>query len=144
MSNHLEFIHTGDNDPKFNMPYIPAIKVRSGTTVYMSGVCAVPVYHHHPHINSDFENIPLGSGEQTRVAMENIRNILDAAGGDFTDIVQMFRFIVDIEKNQDGVNKVMGEYMGNHLATTTTVGVTRLAAHADLIVELAAVAVVPD
>ena len=29
MSNHLELIHTADNDPKWHMPYTPAIKVHS-------------------------------------------------------------------------------------------------------------------
>ena len=65
MSEHLELIHTEENDPVYNMPYTPAIKVRSGATVYVAGVTAAPVYHHHPHIKSDFENIPLDPGEQT-------------------------------------------------------------------------------
>ena len=35
MSQHYEHIHTDDNDPKWNMPYTPAIKVHSGKTVYL-------------------------------------------------------------------------------------------------------------
>jgi len=144
MSDHLELIHTEENDPVYNMPYTPAIKVRSGTTVYVAGVTAAPVYHHHPHIPSDFENIPLEPGEQARMAMENLRNVLQAAGGDLTDIVQLFRFICDIDKNQDAINKVMGQYMGDHRATTTTVEVARLATDERLVIEITAVAVVPD
>ena len=144
MSERLEMIHTKENDAVFNMPYTPAIKVRSGATVYVAGVTAAPVYHHHPHIQSDFEGIPLDPGEQTRMAMENLRNVLLAAGGDLTDIVQMFRFIRDIARNQDAVNKVMTETMGDHRATSTTVEVTRLATDDRLVVELAAVAVVAD
>ena len=98
MSDHLELIHTEENDPVYNMPYTPAIKVRSGATVYVAGVTAAPVYHHHPHIKSDFEDIPLDPGDQARKAMENLRNVLQAAGGELTDIVQLFRFICDIEK----------------------------------------------
>jgi enamine deaminase RidA (YjgF/YER057c/UK114 family) len=144
MSDHLELIHTEENDPVYNMPYTPAIKVRSGTTVYVAGVTAAPVYHHHPHIPSDFENIPLEPGEQARMAMENLRNVLQAAGGDLTDIVQLFRFICDIDKNQDAINKVMGQYMGDHRATSTTVEVARLATDERLVIEITAVAVVPD
>lgn len=144
MSDRLEMIHTEENDPVYNMPYTPAIKVRSGATVYVAGVTAAPVYHHHPHIKSDFEYIPLGAGEQTRMAMQNLRKVLRAAGGDLTDIVQLFRFICNLEKNQDTINKVMGEYMGNHRATSTTVEVTRLATDDRLVVELAAVAVVAE
>ncbi len=144
MSDHLELIHTQENDPAYNMPYTPAIKVRSGAIVYLAGVTAAPVYHHHPHIKSDFERIPLDAAEQTRMAMENLRKVLQAAGGDLTDIVQLFRFIRDIDQNQDAINKVMGEYMGDHRATSTTVEVSRLATDDRLVVELAAVAVVAD
>jgi 2-iminobutanoate/2-iminopropanoate deaminase len=144
ISKHLELIHTEENDPVYNMPYTPAIKVRSGATVYVAGVTAAPVYHHHPHIQSDFENIPLGPGQQTKMAMENLLDVLKAAGGDLTNIVQLFRFIRDIDKYQDAINKVMGKYMGDHRATSTTVEVTRLATDDRLVVELAAEAVVPD
>lgn len=144
MSDRLEMIHTKENDPVYNMPYTPAIKVRSGATVYVAGVTAAPVYHHHPHIKSDFEYIPLDAGEQTRMAMQNLRKVLRAAGGDLTDIVQLFRFICDIAKNQDAINKVMAKYMGDHRATSTTVEVTRLATDDRLVVELAAVAVVAE
>lgn len=144
MGDHFELIHTEENDPLYNMPYTPAIKVRSGSTVYVAGVTAAPVYHHHPHIKSDFEHIPLDPGEQTRMAMENLRKILRAAGGDLTDIVQLFRFICDIAKNQDAINKVMAEYMGDHRATSTTVEVNRLATDDRLVVELAAVAVAAE
>lgn len=144
MSHHLEMIHTHENDPVYNMPYTPAIKVHSGHTVYIAGVTAAPVYHHHPHIASDFENIPLDPGEQTRLAMDNLGRVIQAAGGDLSNIVQIFRFIRDIESNQDAVNKVVAELLGNHRPTSTTVEVSRLATDERLVVELAAVAVVPE
>jgi enamine deaminase RidA (YjgF/YER057c/UK114 family) len=144
MSEHLEIIHTEDNDPAYNMPYAPAIKVRSGATVYLAGVNAAPVYHHHPHSASEFDDIPLDPGEQARVTMDSIRKVLQAAGGELTDIVQIFRFICDVDKNQDAINKVMGEYLGEHRATTTTVEVARLATDDRLVVEITAVAVVPN
>jgi enamine deaminase RidA (YjgF/YER057c/UK114 family) len=144
MSHHFELIHTAENDPAYNMPYTPAIKVRSGATVYVAGVTAASVYHHHPHRKSDFENIPIDAGEQARLAMENLRAVLHAAGGDLSDIVQLFRFICDIDKNQDAINKVMAEYLGEHRATSTTVEVSRLATDERLVVELAAVAVVEE
>jgi 2-iminobutanoate/2-iminopropanoate deaminase len=144
MTRHLELIHTEENDPAYNMPYTPAIKVRGGTTVYVAGVTAAPVYHHHPHIPSEFEQLPLDPGEQTRLAMENLCRVLHAAGGDLHDVVQVFRFIVDIDKNQDAVNKVMGRFMGSHRAVSTTVEVTRLATDPRLVVELAVIAVVSD
>ncbi len=144
MSENFEMIHTEENDPVYNMPYTPAIKVRSGFIVYVAGVTAAPVYHHHPHIKSEFDFIPPDAGEQTRMAMQNLRKVLQAAGGDLANIVQLFRFIQNLEENQDAINKVMGEYMASHRATSTTVEVTRLATDDRLVVELAAVAVVAD
>lgn len=144
MSHHLTLIHTEENDPAYNMPYTPAIKVKSGSTLYVAGVTAAPVYHHHPHIPSEFANIPLDPAGQTRLAMENLERVLQAAGGGLQDIVQLFRFIVKLEKNQDAINRVMGEYLGEHRPTSTTVEVSRLAADARLVVELSAVAVLED
>jgi hypothetical protein len=48
MPKTIEHIHWPDA-PDLWMPYAPAIKVRGGTTVYLAGVTAAPVYHHHPH-----------------------------------------------------------------------------------------------
>jgi len=144
MNNHLQFVHTPENDPVYNMPYTPAIKVLSGRTVYVAGVTAAPVYHHHPHIASDFAHIPLDAAAQTRMTMENLEFVLQTAGGELHHIVQLFRFIKDMEKNQNEINKVMGEYLGNHRATSTTVEIVRLATDPKLVLELAAVAVVPE
>jgi hypothetical protein len=71
-----------------------------------------PVYHHHPHTKSNFEDTQLDPGEQTRKVMEKLRRVLQAAGGHLTDIVQLFRFICDIDRNQDAINNVMGEFLG--------------------------------
>jgi len=143
MPDHIELIHTAQNDPAYNMPYTPAIKVRSGVTVYVAGVTAAPVYHHHPHRPSDFEAIPLDPAAQTELAMDNLRRVLQAAGGDLADIVQLFRFVVDLEKNQDAINQVMGRRLGDHRPTSTTVEVARLATDPRLVLELTAVAVLP-
>jgi len=141
---HIEHIHTEENDPKWNMPYVPAIKVHSGKTVYVAGVTAAPVYHSHPHIKEEFDNIPLDPAEQTAMAIENLRAVLQAAGGDLSDIVRLDRFMVDQAKNQDAVNRTMKEYFGDHLVTSTSVEIVRLATDPRLILELTAVAIIPE
>jgi 2-iminobutanoate/2-iminopropanoate deaminase len=50
----IEHVHWPDA-PDLWMPYAPAIKVKGGTTVYLAGVTAAPVYHHHPHRPEEFE-----------------------------------------------------------------------------------------
>jgi 2-iminobutanoate/2-iminopropanoate deaminase len=142
MAREVELIHTGYNDPKWNMPYTPAIKVHSGTLVFLSGVTAAPVYHSHPHIPSEFDDIPEDAEAQTEMAMENLKTVLEASGGKLTDIVQLTRFIVDEDRNQDGINKVMARYLGDHRAASTSVEVVRLATDPKFVLELEAVAVV--
>jgi 2-iminobutanoate/2-iminopropanoate deaminase len=143
MSKNIEYIHTDDNDPKWNMPYTPAIKVHSGKIVWIAGVTAAPVYHSHPHIQAEFDHIPEDAGKQAEMTMESLQKILRAAGGELTDIVQLFRFIVDMDKNQDAINATVGRYFGTHRPVSTTVEIVRLATDPRLVLELAAVAVVP-
>jgi enamine deaminase RidA (YjgF/YER057c/UK114 family) len=144
MSNHYERIHLAENDPKWNMPYTPAIKVHSGKTVYLAGVTAAPVYHSHPHIPAEFDHIPKDAATQTEMTMENLLKVLKAAGGELTDVVRLTRFIVDQDKNQDAINAVMARYLGDHRPASTSVEIVRLATDPRLVLELEAVAVVPE
>lgn len=144
MSDNFEYIHTDENDPKWNLPYTPAIKVHSGKTVWIAGITAAPVYHSHPHIQAEFDHIPDDAGKQAEMTMESLQKVVRAAGGELTDIVQLFRFIVDMDKNQDAINATLGRYFGDHRPTSTTVEIVRLATDPRLVLELAAVAVVPE
>jgi len=144
MSDHYERIHLEENDPKWNMPYTPAIKIHSGKTVYLAGVTAAPIYHSHPHIAAEFDNIPEDPAAQTEMAMENLLRVLKVAGGELTDIVRLTRFMVDQDKNQDAINAVMARYMGDHRPASSSVEIVRLATDPRLILELEAVAVVPE
>lgn len=139
----VEHIHTPGNDPKWNMPYTPALKVTGGSLVFASGVTAAPIYHSHPHVPEEFADIPEDPGEQAALAMENLKTVIEAAGGHLTDIVQLVRFMVDQEQNQDAINQVMGEYLGDHRSASTSVEVVRLATDPRLVLELQAIAVVP-
>jgi enamine deaminase RidA (YjgF/YER057c/UK114 family) len=140
----VEPIHTEDNDPKWNMPYVPAIKVTGGSLVFVSGVTAAPVYHSHPHVPDEFTDIPDDPGAQAEMAIDNLERVLVHAGGGLGDVVQLMRFMVDQERNQDAINRVMGARLGGHLSTTTSVEVLRLATDPRLVLELQAVAVIPE
>jgi enamine deaminase RidA (YjgF/YER057c/UK114 family) len=143
MSHHFEVIHHEGYDPTLNMPYVPAIVVHGGKTVYVAGVTAAPVYHSHPHVPSEFDAIPDDPAKQAAMTMANLRLALRAAGGDLGDIVQLTRFIKDLDRNQDAINRVMAEHLGEHRPTSTTVEVVRLATDPRLVLEVTAVAVVP-
>ncbi len=139
----VQLIHTEDNDPRWNMPYTPAIKVTGGSTIYVAGVTAGPVYHSHPHVLAEFESVPADPARQAEMALDNLEGVLAAAGATLDDVVQLFRFIVDIDLNQDAINGVQARRMSTR-ATSTTVEVTRLASAPGLWLELAAVAAVAD
>jgi len=137
-----EVIHTGENEPRFNMPYAPAIKVTSGSLMFLAGVTAAPVYHSHPHIAEEFDDIPLDPGEQAAMAVDALRGIMEAAGGSLADIIEITRYIKDIADNQDAINRVLGQAFGDHRPASTTVEVVRLATDPRLVLELRAVAAV--
>jgi len=139
----VEHIHIPGNDPKWNMPYTPAIKVTGGSTVYVSGVTAAPVYHSHPHVPAEFADIPDDAATQTELTMTNLKTVLESAGAGLGDIVQLIRFMVDQDRNQDAINHVMGTHLGDHRPASTSVEVVRLATDPRLVLELQAIAMVP-
>jgi enamine deaminase RidA (YjgF/YER057c/UK114 family) len=76
------------------------------------------------------------------MAVDNLERVLQAAGGNLSDIVEVTRYIVDLDRNQDAINRVMGARFGSLRPATTTVEVTRLATDPRLVLELKAVAYV--
>lgn len=141
MSSLYEEIHT-EGRGTFNMPYTPGIKVVGGSLVFLAGVTAAPVYHSHPHVASEFDGIPDDPGQQADMAMDQLEAVLEAAGTDLGNVVDLTRFIKDIDVNQDAINAAIGRRMGDHRPASTTVEVTRLATDPRLVLELRAVAVV--
>ena len=140
MAKSIEHVHWPDA-PDMWMPYAPAITVTGGRTVYLAGVTAAPVYHHHPHRPEEFDNMPTDMEGQTRAALDQLRRGLEAVGADFSDIVSANRFVTDLS-DQDSLNKVWAEYFGDNKPTTTTVQVVELATDPRCLVEINAIAVV--
>ena len=141
MPRKIEVVHTAEYDPAINLPYAPAVKVTGGSTLFLAGVTAARTYHHHPHIPEEFADIPEDVAQQARLALENVKQALDACGATFSDVVQVTRYLTNIDE-QDQLNEVWWEYFGDHRPGTATIEVNRLAAHPKLKVELAAIAVV--
>ncbi|MBI2160929.1 MAG: RidA family protein [candidate division NC10 bacterium] len=142
--SRVEVVHLPDNKPEYNMPYVPAVKMRGGKVLFLSGVVAAPVYHHHPHRPEEFDHIPADAAAQARMALGNLTRVLEAAGGNLRDVVYATRFFTDLEKDQDAVNAVWKEFFGDHVPCITTVQIVRLGTDPRLRLEIAALAVVPD
>ena len=141
----FEYIHLEGVELGYNMPYTPAIKVNSGKLVFVSGVTAAPVYHSHPHVPSEFDHLDFSAGAQATQAMENLRAAVEAAGGQLTDVVHLNRFMVDQTADQDAINAAIAAAWGNdHRPASTSVEIPRLATDPRLVLEISAIAVVPD
>jgi 2-aminomuconate deaminase len=78
---------------------------------------------------------------QTRAVIENIRDILEAAGAGLDDLVQVTSYLVDMA-DFDAYNAVYAEYFTEAGPTRTTVAVRELP-HPDLLIEIQAVAYKP-
>jgi 2-iminobutanoate/2-iminopropanoate deaminase len=142
MAKRIEVVHHADRRADVMMPYAPGIVVTGGRLVFLSGVTAAPVYHHHPHREEDFD-LPSTMREQARLTMENLRKTLEAAGCGLRDLVMATRYLTDVAE-QDDLNRVWAEYLDGHLPTTTTVEVSRLATHPRCKVEISAIAVTEE
>jgi enamine deaminase RidA (YjgF/YER057c/UK114 family) len=127
------------------MPFTSAIKVRSGTVVFLSGITSAPVPHSHPHVPAEFDHLDFSAAAQTESIMERMKETLEAAGGEITDVIQVTRFVVDVGENQNAINTVMNRYWGeDHRPASTTIGIVRLATDPRFLLEIEAVAVISD
>jgi enamine deaminase RidA (YjgF/YER057c/UK114 family) len=139
MAKDVRPVHHADRRRDVMMPYAPALLVRRGSLLFVSGVTAAAVYHSHPHREEEFD-LPRTMREQAVLAMENLKKTLEAAGCRMSDLVAATRYLTDVGE-QDDLNRVWAEYLGGHLPTTTTVEVSRLATHRNCKVEISAIAV---
>jgi 2-aminomuconate deaminase len=78
---------------------------------------------------------------QARAVIENIRDILVAAGAGLDDLVQITSYLVDMS-DFDAYNEVYAEFFTEDGPTRTTVAVRELP-HPDLLIEIQAVAYQP-
>lgn len=144
-SENMEVIHHPDYDRTVNMPFVPAIKIKSGRLLWLAGTTALPVYHDHPHRREEVvKYLPNDLEAQTRASMEGIKKTLEAAGATFKDVVHIFVFrtrprIGDLGRASAVINSYFAPY--NHKPTSTNLVVLELGEPEQLI-EIQAVAVV--
>ena len=140
MARSIEHVHWPEA-PNIWMPYAPAIKVKGGTTIFLAGVTAAPVYHHHPPRPEEFDFMPSDMAGQARAALENLKRSLGAVGAGFADIVTADRFVTDLSE-QDELNRVWEDYFRDSKPATTTVQVVQLATDPRCLIEIKALAVI--
>ncbi|MEX2128373.1 MAG: RidA family protein [Xanthobacteraceae bacterium] len=124
VSHKLEAVHPNP-DEEHKMPYAPAVKIVGACDLmFISGATASPLYHHHPH--KDEEHVhPHDIVEQTRLAMEAIKSILDEVGATWRDVVKVTKYLTDM-RDADGMNKATAKYFGDWRPASTMVCINQL------------------
>ncbi len=79
---------------------------------------------------------------QTRAVIENIGSILQAAGADLSDVVEVSSYLVNMNDFK-GYNEIYAEYFDENGPARTTVAVHQLP-HPHLLIEIKAVAYKPQ
>jgi enamine deaminase RidA (YjgF/YER057c/UK114 family) len=121
--------------PSVQHGFSQIVKVRGGTTVFISGQTAW-----------DAQKRLVGGVslvEQTRQALRNIRIAVEAAGGDLTDVVSLRIYVVNYKREDAGpIGELFREFFpGEHPPASTWIGVSSLAVE-DFMVEIEAIAVI--
>ena len=114
---------------------------RAGDLIYVSGTSSRRPDDSFVGVDVVDGTTVLDIRAQTRAVIENIRDILAAAGAELTDLVQVTSYLVDMA-DFTAYNEVYAEYFTESGPTRTTVAVRELP-HPDLLIEIQAVAYKP-
>ena len=129
--------NTKDTYPEQNLDndLCQAVVTKAGRTVWMRGQC--------PQNLDDAKNIESHDpAEQTHKVMQNIRQLIEEAGGDMSHLVKLVVYITDV-RHREAVYRTMGTYIKGVYPVSTGLVVQALA-RPDWLVEIDATAVIPD
>jgi reactive intermediate/imine deaminase len=124
------------NPPALSAPtgYTHVVKVHGGRTIYIAGQVAL-----------DKSGNVVGKGDfaaQTTRVFENLKSALAAGGATFDNLVKVTTFVTDLSQMQT-LRSIRAKYYGKNSPASTLVQITRLA-NEDLMIEIEAIAVVPE
>ena len=138
MTHHrIRKFNTKDTYPEQNLDndLCQAVVTKAGRTVWMRGQC--------PQNLDDARNIESHDpAEQTHKVMQNIRQLIEEAGGDMSHLVKLVVYITDV-RHRETVYRTMGNYIKGVYPVSTGLVVQALA-RPDWLVEIDATAVIPD
>jgi len=126
---------TGKAQPRGRFPHFR----RAGDFIFVSGTSSRRADNSFAGVEVDaLGTTRLDIREQTRAVIENLRDILVAAGAGLEDLVEISSFLVNMN-DFGGYNEVYGEYFDCDGPARTTVAVHQLP-HPHLLIEIKAVA----
>lgn len=97
--------------------FTPAVVHERSGLIFVSGVCG---WDAEGNIVS-----PDNPAKQARLAFENLRDILTAAGAGFVDVIWSTEYVTDIRQYRE-IAKVRAEFFPDNFPTATLVEVTKL------------------
>ena len=128
----------GKATPRGKFPHIK----RAGDFLYVSGTSSRRPDNSFAGAQADAMGVTtLDIKVQTRAVIENIRDILQSAGADLSDLVETQAFLVNMN-DFGGYNEVWGEFFDYDGPTRPTAAVHQLP-HPPLLIEIKAVAYKP-
>jgi enamine deaminase RidA (YjgF/YER057c/UK114 family) len=112
-----------------------AVATHGGKTVWIRGQC--------PQNLDDAVNLDSHDPvEQTHKVMQNIKQLIEEAGGEMAHLVKVVVYIIDV-RHRDAIYRTMGEYIqGLHPVSTGLV--VQALARPEWLVEIDATAVIQD
>ncbi|MGJ3507609.1 RidA family protein [Enemella sp. A6] len=129
----------GKAKPRGRFPHIK----RVGDLIYVSGTSSRRPDNSFEGVEVDELGVTnLDVRAQTRAVIENIADLLAAAGAELSDLVQVTTYLVNMN-DFGGYNEVWAEYFDETGPTRTTVAVHQLP-HPHLLIEIQAVAYRPE
>ena len=128
----------GKATPRGQYPHVK----RAGDFLFVSGTSA----RRADNTIAGAEVDPLGTTQldirkQTRAVIENVRDILQSAGAQLRDVVEISTYLINMN-DFGGYNEVYGEFFGYDGPARTTVAVHQLP-HPHLLIEITARAYKP-
>jgi enamine deaminase RidA (YjgF/YER057c/UK114 family)/aromatic ring-opening dioxygenase catalytic subunit (LigB family) len=118
---------------------------REGDLLYLSGLGprdpATNAIPGGPVRDADGRPLPYDIEAQTRAVIENIRRVLEASGARLEDVIDVTSFLIDMDRDFAGYNRVYNELLGPVGPTRTTVAIRALPT--PIAVELKVIARVP-
>ena len=122
-------------EQSLNNDLCQAVVTRGGRTVWLRGQC--------PQSLDDAKNIDShDAAEQTHKVMQNIRQLIEEAGGEMAHLVKVVVYITDV-RHREAVYRTMGEYIKGVYPVSKDLVVQALA-RPEWLVEIDATAVIPD
>ena len=135
--NHIRKFNTRETYPeqKLDNDLCQAVVTHGGKTVYLRGQCPQDLDTAKDIGSHD-------SVEQTHKVMQNIRKLIEEAGGTMEHLVKVVVYITDV-RHREAVYRTMGEYIKGVHPVSTGLVVTALA-RPNWLVEIDGTAVIPD